>query len=205
MMELDHIAMSGVTLEEATAAVENALGVRLQPGGKHDVFGTHNTLLGLDDGLYVEAISTDPDADVPVRTRWFDLDRVSGPPRLSNWICRTADLTGLLENLPAQAGNPVALTRGALSWDMAVPADGVLPFDNMHPALIQWRGGGHPSAMLRPSGCTLRRLSAVHPQAGDLKAVLAPVFTDPRVVFETGAAPKLVAEFDTPHGRRMLQ
>ena len=205
MMEMDHIAISGVTLEDAVAHVEDALGVALQPGGKHDVFGTHNKLLGLEDGLYLEAISTDPDALVPLRSRWFDLDRVSGPPRVSNWICRTDDLTGLLPALPDGAGRPVALTRGQLSWDMAVPEDGVLPFDNMHPALIQWKAGGHPAEMLAPSGCRLLRLVIGHPEADTLRSVLAPELTDDRIVFDTQSAPGLTAEFDTPHGARVLR
>ncbi len=85
-MILDHIAVSGTTLPEAVAAVEEALGVRMQPGGEHAVFHTHNALLGLADGLYLEAIAINPDAPVPERPRWFDLDRFAGPARLTNWI-----------------------------------------------------------------------------------------------------------------------
>jgi len=41
------------------------LGVPFQPGGRHDVFGTHNALLGLADGLYIEAIAIAIDPDAP--------------------------------------------------------------------------------------------------------------------------------------------
>ena len=92
MLELDHLAVSGATLEAARAAVEDALGVPMQPGGEHDVFHTHNTLLGLEDGLYLEAIAINPAAPTPDRPRWFDLDRFEGSARLSNWICRTDDI-----------------------------------------------------------------------------------------------------------------
>ena len=51
MLELDHIAVSGATLDDAAEAVEAALGVAMQPGGRHALFSTHNRLLGLDDGL----------------------------------------------------------------------------------------------------------------------------------------------------------
>ena len=61
-------------------------------------FGTHNLLLGLDDGLYLEVISIDPGAPQPAFPRWFDLDRFSGVPRISNWICRTDALGKLLRN-----------------------------------------------------------------------------------------------------------
>ena len=138
-MLLDHLAVSGATLAEATAHVEDALGVRMQPGGEHDVFHTHNTLLGLEDGLYFEAIAVNPAAPDPDRPRWFDLDRFSGPARLTNWICRSDDLTGELAAVPMDLGAPVALQRGDLRWSMAVPASGRLPFDNCAPALIQWQ------------------------------------------------------------------
>ncbi|NDV63644.1 VOC family protein, partial [Puniceicoccales bacterium CK1056] len=68
-------AIAGETLAEAQKHVEQNLGVALQPGGTHDVFATHNALLGLEDGLYLEAIATNPDAAQPQRPRWFDLDR----------------------------------------------------------------------------------------------------------------------------------
>lgn len=205
MMQLDHIAFSGVTLIEATEAVESALGVVMQPGGRHDVFGTHNTLLRLDQGLYLEAIAADPSAPRPGRPRWFDLDNFSGAPRLTNWICRTDDIARTLEQLGPDAGQPVALRRKDLRWLMAVPSDGRLPYDNLFPALIQWQTPVHPSAMLARTGCALRRLIVTHPEAGALQDLLSPVFQDTRVTFEVSQTPSLAAEIDTPHGRRILQ
>ena len=145
----------GETLEEASAHVEQALGVALQAGGKHEKFGTYNRLLGLKDGLYLEAIAIDPDAPTPERTRWFDLDRFTGKPRLTNWICRVPDIEASLSVFPDGVGTPIDLTRGALSWRMAVPPTGRLPFDNLFPALIQWQGDLHPAQMLQDSGCSL--------------------------------------------------
>lgn len=203
-MQLDHIAVAGATLEAATETVEAALGVTMQPGGKHEVFSTHNTLLGLADGLYIEAIAVDPNAPPPNWPRWFDLDRMSGPARLTNWICQTDDIEQTLAQLSEGAGKPVALQRGELRWQMAVPADGQLPYDNLHPALIEWQTPVHPSAMLTPSGCALRRLVVSHPQAGALQKSLAPLLADARISFETGV-PGLMAEIDTPHGVRVLR
>jgi len=203
LMEFDHIAVSGATLAEATAACEAALGVTMRPGGRHDVFFTHNTLLGLEYGLYLEAIAVDPGAPVPGRPRWFDLDRFSGKARLTNWICRTSNMDAALERLGPGAGEPVALRRGDLRWRMAVPASGVLPFDNCQPALIEWQSPVHPSVTLGSSGIALRRLTVRHPEAARLEALLSPLLEDQRVVFETGAA-GLSAIFDTPRGERVL-
>ena len=199
-MELDHFAIAANTLAEATAHVEEALGVPLQPGGEHAVFGTHNRLLGLADGLYLEAIAIDPEATPQRQPRWFDLDRFEGAARITNWICRSSDLDSTLAALPVDAGAPVSLTRGDLSWQMAVPKSGILPYDNIFPALIQWQGP-HPAPRLMQQGCSLRRLVVSHPEAQALAELLP--LGDARVVFEPGPA-ALRAEIDTPHGLRHL-
>lgn len=199
-MKLDHIAIAGDNLDAAQAFVEDALGVPMQTGGQHPVFGTHNMLLGLADGLYLEAIAIDPGA-TPERTpRWFDLDQVSGPPHLRTWICQTDDLPRELATAPDGAGQPVALSRGALRWDMAVPETGRLPYDNLYPALIQWHSA-HPAPLLVQQGCRLRRLTVTHSEAEALKAAL-PGLGD-LVAFETGEC-ALVADIETPHGSRTL-
>lgn len=204
LLRLDHIAVAGLTLAEAQAHCEHALGVALQPGGQHPDFGTHNALLGLADGLYLEAIAIDPAAPPPARPRWFDLDRFDGPARLTNWICATDDMAAALTALPEGAGVPIPLRRGDLRWRMAVPDSGILPFANMHPAIIQWDSARHPATRLAPSGCTLRRLTVTHPDAAGLRAALSGLLDDPRIAIEEGAAPGLSAEFDTPHGTRVL-
>lgn len=204
MITLDHLAVLGETREAAAAHVESALSVEMQPGGAHDVFHTHNRLLGLAEGLYLEAIAVDPEAPAPARPRWFDLDRFSSAPRLGNWICRCDDLDAALAALPEGYGAPVALQRGDLRWRMAVPRDGVLPFDNCAPALMEWQGEAHPSARLAASGCRLERLWVSHPRAEELEAVLAPVLRDGRVSFRIGEA-GLSASFDTAQGAKVLR
>ena len=202
-MKLDHLAVSGEMIGCATELVEDALGVKMQPGGQHPVFGTYNNLLGLEDGLYLEAIAIDPEAPRPDRPRWFDLDRFCGPARLTNWICATEDLDAILAQMPETAGRPIELSRGELCWRMAVPVDGVLPYDNMFPPLIEWSKGQHPSDALTPSGCALKMLVVSHPKADSLRRTLAPHLDDDRVQFETGDA-GLMAEFSTPHEKRKL-
>lgn len=202
MLELDHLAVVAGTLEEGRERVEAALGVKLQPGGRHEHFGTHNMLLGLEDGLYLEVIAVDPKAPGPDYPRWFDLDRFSGPPRLGNWICRTRDLATAIRHFP-KAGVSVPLSRGDLRWQMAVPGNGVLPYDNMFPALIEWQGADHPTERLAPSGCWLNQLVVSHPEADVLKQKLDAVLPEQRIVFQAGDA-GLMAEIETPMGPRVL-
>ena len=203
MIVFDHIAVSGATLAEAQAHVEETLGVRLQRGGEHDVFFTHNALLGLQDGLYLEAIAINPEAPSPTRPRWFNLDRFVGRPRLTNWICRTTELRKALAHLPDGMGEPVSLQRGDLRWEMAVPETGILPFDNCAPALIQWHTDTHPAERLPNASVRLRRLTVQHPHANELNSMLASQLKDDRIAFEQGDA-RLFAEFETPHGPRVL-
>ena len=203
MLTLDHLAVAGETLAAAQAHVETALAAPMQTGGEHAVFHTHNTLIGLEDALYLEAIAINPAAPLPTRPRWFDLDRFAGPPRLTNWICRCDDLDATLAAIPVDAGQPVDLQRGDLRWRMAVPTSGVLPFDNLFPALIEWQTDDTPPGRLAPTGVRLAQLTVSHPDAQALSDLLAPVLDDPRVRFVQGD-PGLQAHFDTPQGPRML-
>ena len=203
MLQFDHLAVSATTLEEGVAAVESALGVPLAGGGKHDLMATHNRLLSLGD-LYLEVIAPDPDAPRPDRPRWFDLDNFTGFPRLTNWICRCDDLAQAIAASPPGTGTATSFQRGDYLWQMAVPEDGKLPFDNAFPALIQWQGPHHPAAALPKSDVRLTRLEIVHPEATALRKALAGRFKDPRVIFVSGPDQIMRARFTTPHGTRYI-
>jgi hypothetical protein len=201
MLRLDHLAVSAATLACGVAAVEAALGLPLGPGGQHPHMATHNRLLGLGD-VYLEVIAADPDAPAPAWPRWFDLDRFTGVPRLTNWIAACDDLVAALGAAPAGTGAAVDLARGDLRWRMAVPGNGCLPFDGAYPALIEWQGP-HPATRLPDVGARLHRLEVAHPEAAALRAALAG-WSDPRVVIVPGAQKALRAEIATPHGMRAL-
>lgn len=203
MLELDHIAVAGETLEEAAAHVEQALGQPMLPGGVHARFATHNRLLGLAPGLYLEAIAIDPAAPPPPTPRWFGLDHFAGPARLDKWICRVPDLDAAIAALP-EAGVRVELERGPLRWAMAVPEDGNLPFDGLFPALIQWHSDLLPGRTLPGSGLEMKRLTLRHPEAKALAARLEPFLAAPLVHFETADAPSMQAEVSVGGQDRIL-
>ena len=204
MTGFDHIAIAARTLSEGVACVEAALGVPLEPGGEHPLMGTHNRLLSLGPDAYLEVIAINPDAPAPAFPRWFALDTFAGAPSPQAWIVGVDDLDARLIAAPEGAGAPVDLARGDLRWRMAVPASGVLPFDGLFPALIQWQGQAHPAQRLPDRGVRLHGLRLSHPRASDLKAACAPLISDPSVRYEHAQAPKIMAEFDTPKGRICL-
>lgn len=208
LLQFDHLAIGAEDLEAGAQTVADALGVPLEPGGVHPAMGTHNRLLSLGPGEYLEVISIDPAAPPPPQPRWFALDDFVGPARPRAWIARSTDgLEGLnraLAVVPPGVGRPMDFARGDLRWSMAVPESGWLPFGGLFPALIGWQGAAHPADRLPDRGIRLRRLVIAHPEAGALRAALAPLIDDARIVITLGGEPAMAAEFDTPQGTRIL-
>lgn len=178
----DHLVISAETLEEGVAAMEARLGVPFETGGKHARYGTHNALLGLQGGLYLEVIAIDPGAEPEARPRWFGLDAFAGAPRLTNWVCEARGL-----DLPQGFRRVVALTRGDLSWRMAEADKGLLPFDQCFPGLIDWGETPHPATRLTPAPLRLKRFEISHPEAVALRAQLGQI-AGADVVITRGAA-----------------
>ena len=200
-MELDHLAITCTSLEEGTAWAETKLGISLEPGGRHDRFGTWNTLLSLGPGLYFEVIAPEPGTS-PAVPRWFGLEE-AGEPRLGNWIVRVPDLDRALAEAPPEAGEALQLSRGAFAWSVAVPQDGSLPWGGAFPTMIQWREGGHPADRLPDRGVRLLALEVGHPRPTRLQELLEPL-NDPRVSVVLADHPSLRARLSTPGGEVAL-
>ncbi len=205
-MQFDHIAIAATDLEAGVAYVEDALGVTLLPGGKHPRYGTHNRLLGLGEGLYLEVIAIDPDAPDPQEARWFGLDHFTGPPRPANWLCSVPDLDTALAQSSVECGPPRDLARDDLRWRIAVRDDGSLPIGGAWPTLIEWgEGVTSPADRLPESGVRLSGWE-VHLQQPRRLAMSLPL-SDPRVTFHkdsAAVAPYFVARFETPNGPATL-
>src|SRR5690349_23187690 len=127
MAEIDHIVLGARTLEEGAAFIEQHLGVKPRPGGRHEGFGTHNMLLGLGRGTYLEIIAPDPAQPDPPHGRLFDLDdpatkvMLEAEPRLIAWVARTPVLDAVVARLGHRAGEGRAVSRGDLPWRVAFP------------------------------------------------------------------------------------
>lgn len=204
MAEFDHLAIATRSLSEGVEFVEDALGITLEPGGQHLAMGTHNRLLALGPGEYLEVIAIDPDLPGPGRPRWFALDSFTGAPAPRAWILRAKEFERDLAKAPDGIGAPMSFERGDLRWRMAVPDTGLLPFDGVFPAMIGWDCEAHPAARLPDRGLRLTGIEVTHPAPENYATALRVVCADPRVRVVAGEAPGLRFEFDTPNGPRSL-
>ena len=159
--------------------MQQALGVSLSPGSKHDLMGTHNCVMRAGDGCFFELIAIDPDAPAPGRTRWFTLDdpatqaRIAERPRALCWVVNTDDLDAVVAASPVPLGEIVTFTRGDRSWRLTVPPDGHLPEGGLLPAFIEWSPGPHPSTAQPDLDCRLVSFRLSHPEPDRLKETLA--------------------------------
>ncbi|MFL9934006.1 VOC family protein [Paraburkholderia sp. RL18-103-BIB-C] len=228
-LRLDHLVISARTLDEGTQYVADTLGVAPAGGGAHPLMRTHNRLLNLWGGVYLEVIAVDPqaaampdaaaDGDTP-RPRLFALDdpathaRLENGPYLSHWVARVERpkrLSLWQAQYPQRIAPIVPMTRGDFTWGLSVPDDGAFPGwegtgDGVLPSLIQWDSPRHPSDALPATGIALKALKAVHPQAGRISAQLQWLGAAHLLDLQAAeGAPALVAEFETPEGLRTLK
>jgi len=177
-LRIDHLVVAARTLDEGAAWLEERLGASPSGGGQHALMGTHNRLLGLGSGAYLEVIAVDPQAAAPARPRWFALDsrrmraRLACGPALIHWVACTDDIERDVRRAPVDLGEVVAASRGEYRWRITVPRDGSLPGEGAFPTLIQWEGK-RPSERLPDAGCRLERLELRHPRAIAFQAALA--------------------------------
>lgn len=223
---LDHLVIAAPTLAAGAQHVADALGVTPQPGGAHPGMGTHNGLLGLFGGAYIEVIAIDPEAPPPARPRWFGLDteavqaRLRYGPFLLHWAARVerpTDLSLWQAQYPGRIPPVIPMTRGDLRWRITVPEDGSLPSwpaedgdgapiqgAGILPTLIQWDVPTHPSSRLPNQGLALRALRGRHPQAARLAEAMQWLGGGP-IALEASTVAELTAEIETPDGVRTLR
>ena len=164
LSQIDHLVIAARTLDEGASWVESKLGVAPVPGGKHPVMGTHNRLLFIGPGTFLEVIAVDPDAPAPDRPRWFDLDdpamivQLARSPALIHWVERTADIDAALRQ-QAEPVEVLSLARANYRWRIGVPRDGRRPGGGTLPTLIQWDAGLHPADSLPDTGVRLERFT----------------------------------------------
>ena len=211
MLKLDHLTIVAPSLERGAAHVRQQLGVEMQRGGKHPEMGTHNCLLRLGEGTFLEVIAPDPEAPPPTRARWFGLDDVDGIERawargdcLTAWVAQTRDLTGLLERHGRVLGRSIRVSRGDRCWHISIPDDGALPCGGSAPSAIDWGDRGSPATEMTDLGCRLLSFVVEHPDP----AFLCQLYSDLGIVdhpfIRQAAKLRYRAVIATPSGHREL-
>ena len=204
---VDHLVYAVSDLDAGTAGLERRLGVRAAVGGSHPGRGTHNALLGLGGGRYLEVIAPDPGQAPPAGPRAFGLDGLA-ETRLVAWAVRVTAIEDAVERSRRAGYDPGPIQERSrarpdgvlLQWRLTddPPSGPGFPV----PFVIDWLDAPHPSDDA-PGGATLLGLWAVHPDPDAVRRALRALRVT--VPVEAGPGPALVAELDTPKGRVVLR
>ena len=128
---IDHLVIVVPELDAAIGSYRG-LGFTVTPGGRHPI-GTHNALIGLADGSYIELIAfVEPNA----QHRWYR--RLQQGGGLIDFCMQTGDLRGdvaAFRDAGVKIAEPWPLSRVqpdgyTLSWVLSIPEEhpGVAPF-----------------------------------------------------------------------------
>lgn len=205
----DHLVVTAPSLADGIKYIEQTLGVSPQAGGEHVRLGTHNALLKLGHGFYLEVIAINPAAPLPQRARWFGLDHLAAgsKPRLATWVVRTDDIEAAAAASAIALGAVEEMSRNALQWRITIPDDGRLVMDGVMPSLIQWNSSSHPTDNMPDLGCALVKLEGFHPEAEVILENLKLLGLQSHVAMHVpapGQTPHLLALIQTPTGMHPL-
>jgi len=204
---IDHILYASPSLQQGMDDIEALLGVRPVPGGRHPQYGTHNALLSLGPGVYLEVIARDPDLPAPEQGALFDIPQ-NASSRLITWVFRAGNVQQLadathnagIELGPIESGKRIRPDGSEISWQLTDPYS--MPLDGAVPFLIDWGSTAHPSFAV-PAGGELVELVIEHPQPDKVRQGLSVLGADPMVVF--GDQFRLSAKIRTESGLKTLE
>jgi len=199
---IDHILYAASDLQRGMDEIEGLLGVRPVKGGHHPQYGTHNAILSLGPGVYLEVIARDPDMPPPERGALFDVPETEGS-RLVAWVYRVADIQQSSDALrdagillgPINKGSREKPDGSVISWELTDPY--TRPLDGAIPFLIDWGDTVHPSGVVA-SGGDLVELSVTHPEPDEVRNALSALGAEIKVL--QGDQFRLSARIKTEHG-----
>ena len=210
-LQLDHLTVIAPTLAEGVSHVRACLDLDVPFGQRHDYMGSHNHLLQLGDGAYLEIVALDPEGRAPARPRWFGLDDQKSlraawdeGRRLLGWVARSDAIDAILAGREAVFGRKVALPFIEPAFDFAIPDDGSLPADGALPSIIDRRGKERSMATMADLGARLKSLVLEHPQPGAISELYDALALDRPPEVRLGPKLRYWAQIETAAGLREL-
>lgn len=172
--QIDHVVIGVPDLESAITEIEQLTGLRPVAGGNHPGRGTHNALLSLGHGVYLELIALQPGAtETPDNADLIGLKE----PTPVDWAVSTRTVESAVASLRALGFNPSTPEAGSrqthagrlLQWRTFWLSDAPIGA----PFFIEWQSGSpHPSTT-SPSGCSFLALRVASPDASALQRLVA--------------------------------
>lgn len=173
-VRIDHIVLGISDLDRGIAEMVRRTGVRPVIGGAHPGRGTHNALMSLGPGIYLEIIAPDPAQKTPPQ----GFDMLAGLQNLTpiGWAVATDDAPALRSDLadlgyklsPLRPGARALPGGTTLNW----VSFGLPDAPELAPFFIAWgQGAKHPSAT-SPGGCRLGALGLSGPASTKLAALV---------------------------------
>ncbi len=170
---IDHIMVGVRDLDEGVTAFRAATGVMPVYGGRHPRYGTHNALISLGTGTYLELIApTHELSDNELVAKLHKLDRMTP----LTWGIRVKDAARTRERLvkagfavtPVEVGSRATPAGTTIHWT-------TFDFDAIEgaPFFVEWAADTpHPSTT-SPGGCKLQSFNVANPAAKELTRALA--------------------------------
>jgi glyoxalase-like protein len=198
---VDHVILGIADLDDGVREFEKLTGVKPAFGGQHPGVGTHNALVALGDGSYLELIAPQP--GVTPSERW---SRLVGIGQLTpvGWAVRTSDLDMLRATLE-QTGIETMVPRNGsrarpdglmLKWrsaDITAPQMAFAPF------FIEWgKSSAHPSTT-SPEGCRLDAVEIRDPEPAVLTRLVNALGLNAKVTERPEST--IIITLECPRGR----
>lgn len=201
-LNLDHVIFGVRDLESSVEGFAKALGATPTFGGRHESIGTHNAILPLRGGHYLELIAPDPSSPNPPLGVPWGLETLK-EPRLITWAAATQDIDAAVErakNAGYDPGTIIDVARETpegerLTWRLTISAE--FAADGLVPFLIDWGSSPHPSGTSE-AVCSIEGFAADHPDPESVKEMLGALGVSLDV--ESGVVPRLRGTLVGPSG-----
>jgi len=196
---IDHIVYAVPDFNQAINDLEEKLGIRPEPGGRHLLRGTKNALVNLGNRCYLEILARDPENDKFMGQRWMGIDLIS-QPSITRWAINSSSIekdNTLLQKYQADLGQisegERKTTEGeTLKWKMTLPLPA--PEIDIIPFLIDWSFSDfHPTQNLK-EGCILKDIFLFHPDPDSVQRVFDQMGMDISVQKDIQTAIKIKIE-----------